>query len=609
MNIDKINSFHSKYIVDAYEYFGSFFKGESTLFRLYAPHAEKVSVVGDFNSWDDSINIMTYIDNGIWEIEIPNVKIYDNYKYSIYSNNHHFLKQDPYAKHSETNGASSSKVFSIDGYVWNDSEWMKKRTERDIYSEPVNIYEVHLGSWKKHKKGYNLNYRVIADKLIPYVKRMGYNYIELMPITEYPFEGSWGYQVTGYFSPTSRYGTPIDFMYLIDKAHINGIGVIMDWVPAHFPKDDYGLYEFDGQCLYEDPAPTRKEHTSWGTRIFNYGKPEVKSFLLSSANLFFDKYHIDGLRVDAVAAMIYLDYDRKEWVPNVYGGNYHLEAIDFLKTLNSEMFYRYGNILMIAEESTAFPKVTYPVSHGGLGFNFKWCMGWMNDSLSYMSINPLFKKYDHNKMTFAMSYVFSENFILPLSHDEVVHGKYSMINKMPGEYDDKFANLRTYYMYMMTHVGKKLTFMGNEFGQFIEWDEKKELDWFLLDYPMHNYLLEYVRKLNHIYLKTPNLYENEKNWDGFNWIYADDDNNNCYVYQREAKNKKDLIVILNFSGCDLINYKITSKSLKGTYKVLINSNDTSYGGSGAYSFSEIKTIKGEITLSIPKFTGIILKHK
>ena len=430
-----------------------------------------------------------------------------------------------------------------------------------------------------------------------------------MPITEYPYLGSWGYQSTGYFSPSSRFGLPEDFMYFVDKAHQSGIGIIMDWVPAHFPKDDFGLCEFDGEYLYEDSRPTRMEYPTWGTRIFNYSKPEVKSFLLSSANLFFEKYHIDGLRVDAVAAMLYLDYDRKKWIPNIYGGNYNLETIDFLKTLNMEMFKRHGNILMIAEESTAFPKVTYPVYDGGLGFNFKWSMGWMNDTLTYMKIDPLFRKYEHNKLTFAMTYAFSENYILPLSHDEVVHGKKSLVDKMPGEYDEKFANLRTYYAYMMTHPGKKLLFMGGEFGQFIEWDEKKELDWFLLKYPRHTELQRYVKRLNHLYLRSPNLYAIDNSWDGFEWIYADDYDHNTYVYVRKYQDSRDIIVVLNFSGADIIDYEIHYKPLRGLYTLVLNSDDYKYGGRNFIKEKEFKAKKGVLKINIPKLSALILEKK
>lgn len=611
-----LNQFHSSYVCNGYEYFGSFFTEKETLFRVYAPHATTVSVIGDFNFWNETANPMNKIDDrGIWETTIPNVKVYDNYKYCIYNQttNTKSIKQDPYSYHNETNGPTSSKVYNLNNYTWNDSEWMNQRNSKNLYKGPMNIYEVHLGSWKKNKNNTNLSYRMIADKLIPYVKDMGYNYIELLPILEHPFLGSWGYQVTGYFSVTSRYGIPDDFMYFVDKAHQNDIGIILDWVPAHFPKDAFGLYEFDGECLYEDPRPTRKEFKTWGTRIFNYGKPEIKSFLISSADFYLEKYHIDGLRVDAVSSMLYLDYDRDEWVPNIYGGNYNLEAIGFLKDLNREMFTRHGNILMIAEESTAFPKITHPVCFDGLGFNYKWCMGWMNDTLKYIETDPIYRQYDHHKMTFTMSYIFNENHILPLSHDEVVHGKKSLLDKMPGDYDTKFANLRTYYMYMMTHPGKKLLFMGGEFGQFIEWDEKKELDWFLLKYERHNQLSKYVKKLNKLYLKNPNFYEYDQNWEGFEWIYANDNDHNTLVYIRKSSNekKKDSLVILNFSGNPLINYEIHSNKLNGRYKAILDSDSLEFGGTGffknSYNNRELKAKNNVLRLDVPAMTGLILE--
>lgn len=609
---DFLKKFHQSYSINAYDYLGSFCTKTETIFRVYAPHATTVSVVGDFNHWNEGTNPMIKIDDeGIWEAIIPNVRNFDNYKYVIYNKttNRKLIKQDPYAKLNEYDKGHSSKVYDIEGYKWQDKKWMEKRNKKNIYRSPMNIYEVNLASWKKPSENKFLDYRTYANELVSYVKDMGYNYIELMPNTEYPFLGSWGYQVTGYFSPSSRFGLPEDFMYFVNSCHMNNIGVIMDWVPAHFPKDDFGLCEFDGEYLYEDNRPSRMEYPTWGTRIFNYSKPEVKSFLISSANFFFEKYHIDGLRVDAVAAMLYLDYDRDKWIPNIYGGNYNLETIEFIKTLNTEMFKNHGNILMIAEESTSYPKVTHPVYDGGLGFNFKWNMGWMNDTLTYMKIDPIFRKYEHNKMTFAMSYAFSENFILPLSHDEVVHGKLSLLNKMPGEYDDKFANLRVYLTYMMTHPGKKLLFMGSEFGQFIEWDEKKELDWFLLKYPRHKELHDYVRKLNHLYLQTRNLYTIEDSWDGFEWIYPDDYDHNTYIYIRKHPKASDIVVILNFSGTDLIDYEIHHKHLRGIYLTILNSDEYQYGGNNKFEEKEFKALKGVMKLNIPKLSALILRKK
>ncbi|MBQ6817167.1 MAG: 1,4-alpha-glucan branching protein GlgB [Bacilli bacterium] len=607
--------FHNNYSSEAYNYLGSFYHNDYTIFRVFAPHADSISVVGDFNNWDSSKNVMEKIDfQGVWELKIPSMKIFDNYKYCIFKDGRSFLKQDPYSYHNQTDGQSASKVYQLGNYQWNDALWLDSRNKKNLYKTPMNIYEVHIGSWIRKKKNVVYNYRDIADKLIKYVKKMGYNYIELLPVMEHPFLGSWGYQVTGYFSVTSRYGTPDDFMYLIDLAHQNDIGVILDWVPAHFCKDDFGLYEFDGRCLYEDPAPTRKEHSGWGTRIFNFAKPEVKSFLISSACFFFDKYHIDGIRCDAVASMLYLSYDRTEWEPNYYGGSENLEAIGFLKDLNQTVFRRFGNILMIAEESTTFPKITEPVHEGGLGFNYKWNMGWMNDTLDYVENDPIYRQYHHHKMTFAMSYAFTENFVLPISHDEVVHGKKSLLDKMPGNYDDKFNNLRTYLGYMMTHPGKKLLFMGCEFGHFIEWDEEKQLDWFLLKYPRHKEMQVFSRDLNKYYLKHPQLYEFERSWDGFEWIYANSDSSNSYVYLRKSSNKKHLIVLLNFSGQDYYKYKIYHNQINGSYKIAICSNAIKYGGTGFGEFSDngIKIIKadnGSIEVDLPRLSMIILEKK
>ncbi len=606
MNNVFLNNFHNRFADDAYNYLGSHYLGDYTVFRVYAPHATEVSVVGDFNGWDIGKNKMQRVDDGgIFEVKIPGVNVYDNYKYAINNNGRIIYKQDPYGYHAETSGATNSKVYNIDHFEWTDYKWMEERKYKDLYSSPVNIYEVHLGSWKRKKKNVVYNYHELADKLIPYVKKMGYNYLEILPVMEYPFDGSWGYQVSGYFGITSRYGTPDDFMYLINKAHENNIGIILDWVPAHFVKDDFALIEFDGEYLYEDPAPTKMEHRSWGTRIFNYAKPEVKSFLISSANFYFDKYHIDGIRVDAVSSMLYLDYDRDEWVPNVFGGNYNLEAIDFLKDLNTNIFGHYGNVFMIAEESTAFPGITAPVNEGGLGFNYKWNMGWMNDSLRYIATDPVFKQYDHNLLTFQLTYAFSENYILPISHDEVVHGKLSLLNKMPGTYEEKFANLKLFLGYMMTMPGKKLLFMGSEFGQFIEWNYKQELDWLLLKYPKHDEIQRYIQRLNKIYLKYSQLYEIERSWDGFGWIEADDKNANVYIYRRLNKKGQELIVFLNFSGMDRINYYVKTGN-RSRYKEIFNSDEWDFGGSGIHN-EEQKSQKGYIKVSCAKFSIVIMK--
>lgn len=610
LNRDFLNAFHYGYASDAYEFLGSFYEDGKTVFRVYAPHASYVSVVGDFNGWDGGKNPMTRVsEGGIWEAVIENTHIYENYKYLITHNGQSFLKQDPYGYHFETNGGTSTKIFKLGNYEWGDNEWMEDRKTKNIYQSPINIYECHIGSWMKCL-GNNMNYRDIADRLIKYVKKMNYNYIEFLPVMEHPFLGSWGYQVTGYFAVTSRHGIPDDFMYLVDLAHKNGIGIILDWVPAHFPKDDFALCEFDGEYLYEDAAPTRMEHHSWGTRIFNYAKPEVKSFLISSACFYFDKYHIDGIRVDAVAAMLYLDYDRSEWVPNIYGGNYNLEAIGFLQDLNRTCFSKFGNILMIAEESTAFPNVTKPIEMGGLGFNYKWNMGWMHDTLSYIETDPYFRGDHHNKMTFGMSYIYSENFILPISHDEVVHLKKSLIEKMPGYYEDKFNNMKCYLSYMQTMPGKKLLFMGQEFGHFREWDEERELDWGLLGFEKHKKLQHFISKLNGLYLKKKALHENDVNWDGFHWLYCDDRSSEIFSYQRKDFSGKELLVIINFSGLSYDWFEINGNEIKGKYKLILNSDLEEFGGEGKYQYSnDYFEVDGKIGFSINRLSVLIYQKK
>ncbi len=612
--------FHHGENYKAYEFMGSHKvvrEGvEGYVFRVWVPRAKAVSVVGDFNGWDDTANYMDrLIDGETFETFIPLLKEYDVYKYCIETNDgRKLLKADPYAFHAETPSATGSKLYDLDGYQWQDATYIKKITKNPIYNRPMNIYEVNLLSWKLHDDGNYYSYRELATELVNYVKEMGYTHVEFMPVCEHPFDGSWGYQVTGYFAVTSRLGTPKDFMSLIDAFHKEGIGVILDWVPAHFPKDAHGLYEFDGQPLYECPQWDRMENRGWGTRCFDYGRNEVISFLISSAVFFFEKYHVDGLRVDAVASMLYLDYDRKdgEWVPNKYGENKNLEAIELFKKLNSVVFANYPYALMIAEESTAFPGVTKPVHEGGLGFNYKWNMGWMNDVLSYQVLNPLFRMNSHNKMTFAMMYAFSENYILPISHDEVVHGKCSLLNKMPGTVEEKFAGARAFLGYMTSHPGKKLNFMGYEFGQFKEWNYAEGLEFFLKDYPLHQKLSDYVKDLNHFYKSHSEFYEIEDSWEGFEWLASDDRDTNTIAYKRRNKKGKEIVALFSFAGINLENYRLGLE--RGEYKIILNSDDKKYGGYGLLQKKTISTVEKpshgkecSLELNMPKMTCIYLE--
>ncbi len=617
--MNKIEKYLSAFVsgtsVNAYEFLGCHKNKGSFVFRVWAPNAEKVSVVGDFNNWDNSANYMAYIGYGIWEGIIENAKIYDNYKYAVTSKSGKtVLKADPYAFHSATRPDSASKIYDVSNYKWTDSEFIKNNKKRNNLESPMNIYEVHLGSWKVHDDGNPYSYRDLAAELPQYAKNMGYTHIEIMPVSEYPFDPSWGYQVTGYYSPTSRYGTPEDFAYFVDSCHKQGIGVILDWVGAHFPRDEYGLMDFDGSPCYEYADPLKSDHPDWGTRIFDYGRNEVKSFLISNVIFWQNIYHIDGFRLDAVASMLYLDYGKKDgqWRANAFGGNYNLEAIDFLKQLNSESFKNKPEVLMIAEESTAFPMITKPPFDGGLGFNFKWNMGWMNDMLSYMSKDPIFRKGMHNNVTFSLTYAFSENFILPLSHDEVVHGKCSMINKMPGEYEEKFDNLRAFYGYMMAHPGKKISFMGNEFAQFIEWDFKKELDWFLLDYDAHKKMHRFVKDLNEFYLENSPLWENESDWNGFSWIVPDDNEQSILAFRRINKKGEEIIAVVNFCPVERKKYKI-GVPYQGTYKPVFSSDKKIYGGKGI-ALRAVKSkkeashgLENSISLTIPPMSAVYYK--
>lgn len=588
-----------------------------TNFCTWAPHAAAISVVGDFNGWDAAANPMTRLnEQGLWGATVELTHDYDCYKYQITTANGRTLyKADPFAFHTQTPPENASKIYRLAGYRWHDAEWMTERAAQDARSLPVNIYELHIGSWRRNADGNYYSYLQLAEELPTYLTEMGYTHVELLPPTEHPYDGSWGYQVTGYYAPSSRYGTPHDFMALVDALHEAGIGVIMDWVPAHFPKDEFGLYEYDGACCYEYSDPAKWEHKDWGTRVFDFGRTEVQSFLTSSANFWAHTYHIDGIRVDAVASMLYLDYGRQEgeWRPNINGGRENLEAVAFLRKLNSTVLSEHPGILMIAEESTAWPLVTRPPEIGGLGFNFKWNMGWMNDTLFYTSLDPYFRSYNHDKLTFSMMYAFSENFVLPISHDEVVHGKGSLLNKMPGDYNQKFAGLRTFMGYMMTHPGKKLLFMGCEFGQFIEWDYHKQLDWMLLDYESHRKTKDYIRALNHYYLAHPALWQVEDNWDGFRWLNADDNTRSVITYYRADEKGKKSLVLCNFAASRWEDYRMGVPEA-GTYRVALCSEEEQYGGAG---FDRETLYRSEeqplgqwahsITLDVPPLSCMILE--
>ena len=608
--------FHEGKNFRTYEFLGSFLDGDQCTFRVWAPHAQSVFVSGDFCGWEPTVHELTRINNeGIFEGTVSNVRPYDSYKYVIKASDGRMLwKADPYARHAQTRPESASKVYEDQNYLWKDETWLKQRSIP--FQQPMNIYEVHLGSWKHGENGEFLSYRQLADTLIPYVKQMHYTHIELLPITEFPYDPSWGYQVTGYFAVTSRFGTPDDFKYLIDKAHQNGIGVILDWVPGHFTKDEYGLYEFDGECCYEYSDERKKEHKSWGTRVFDYGRGEVCSFLFSSACYWIEQFHLDGLRVDAVSSMLFLDYDRPQHLAakNIYGGNENLEVLDFFKTLNYYVQENYPGVMMIAEEATAYPKITAPIQDGGLGFHFKWNMGWMNDSLDYIEENPIYRQWSHNKLTFSMCYAFVENFILPISHDEVVHLKKSLLDKVPVGYDDKFSNYKTFLGYMFAHPGKKLTFMGTEIPQFIEWDENKELDWMLLDFPSHYNAHRFAQELNQYYRKTPALWQQDGGWEGFEWHVVDDASHNVFAFSRKAADGQEVLVISNFSGENWEQYSIGFHDER-SYKMALNSDAKKFGGQGIVN-RNLKTKQqqcGEfpytLQLTIPAFSTMYLEKK
>lgn len=586
MQLDTM-AFYGGNLYDAYTYFGAHPAKrdgrDGWLFRTWAPNAQAVSVVGDFCNWDRWAHPMWRNEQNMWEAFVPDLKEFDTYKFAVTGPKGEVtLKADPYGYHAETRPGTASKLYDLSGYDWHDGKWLKRRREKQVYDNPLNIYEVHLGSWRRRENGAFYDYRSLADELSAYCADLGYNCVELMPVTEYPFDASWGYQVTGYYAATSRYGTPKDFMYFVDKMHEAGISIILDWVPSHFCKDTHGLRDFDGTSTYEYEDPRKREHLSWGTRVFDYGRGEVKSFLLSSAAFWLREFHIDGLRVDAVASMLYLDYDRRagEWSPNEYGGHENIEAIEFLRDLNRMAFSIDPGVLMVAEESTAWPLVTRPTDAGGLGFNLKWNMGWMNDMCHYLKLDPWFRQFHHKDITFSLMYAFSENYVLPISHDEVVHMKGSLRGKMPGDDWGQLASVRGFTAYLYGHPGKQLTFMGAELGQWHEWDFANELDWYLLRENEENrQTQDFFRAINKFYLESPELWEIDFSWEGFEWLVPDDNENNVVVFLRRDKKGNELICAVNFSPNHYEDYRFGVPGKK-EYKEVFNTDRPEFGGSG-----------------------------
>ncbi|WP_421773213.1 1,4-alpha-glucan branching protein GlgB [Gracilimonas sp.] len=610
----------------AYEFMGAHQRTiegvNGTHFVVTAPGADRVSVIGEFNSWDGRVHRMRkFHDQGIWELFIPHVKEGDYYKYEIKTpvQDPPLKKSDPFAFYSELRPGTASIVTDIDNYSWGDDKWLKSRQQKQALDQPISIYEMHIGSWRR-KVGEDpgfLSYRETADQLVPYLKKLGYTHVELLPVAEHPYDPSWGYQITGYYAPTSRFGTPEDFMYFVDQCHQNDIGVIIDWVPAHFAKDDHGLRRFDGTGLFEHDDPRKGEHKDWGTCIFNYGRTEVQNFLISNAIYWCEKFHVDGFRVDAVASMLYLDYSRDEgeWVPNQYGGRENIEAIDFLRNFNDSVHHHFPGVVTFAEESTSWGGVSRPTETGGLGFDFKWNMGWMNDTLSYIEKDPIFRKYHQDQLTFSLIYAFSEHFTLPFSHDEVVHMKQSMLSKMPGDDWQKFANLRLIYLYMYTHPGKNLLFMGCEFAQWSEWSESRSLDWHLLEWEKHQGVQLLIKDLNGINKEEKALHEVDFDWRGFEWVDISDADNSIVSFIRRAKDPEDfVVVILNFTPTVHYGYKVGVPHA-GEYEVLINSDSEFYGGSNAgdtkihAEWGEWHNQKANISITIPPLAGVILKPK
>ena len=612
--------FHTGDSVRAYDFLGAHLVNRNdkngVVFRVWAPTARSVSVAGDFNNWNNEANYMYNIGYGVWEVFVEGVKQFCTYKYCIESEyGDRLMKADPYAFHAQTRPGQASVVYDIESYSWNDSEWFNKRKENNISSSPMNIYEIHAGSWRKYPDGNFFNYQKLADELIPYLKEMHYTHVQLMPIMEHPYDGSWGFQTTGYYAPTSRYGTPSDFMAFVDKLHGEGIGVILDWVPSNFPMDDFGLARFDGSPLYESNDPKTSKRDSWGTCLFNYARFEVTSFLVSCAMFWLDKYHIDGLRIGALSSMLYLDYGKTEgeWEPNKFGGKENLDAVDFVKRLNTAVHMYHPDVMMFAEENTSWPKLTHKIEDGGLGFDFKWNMGWMNDMLHYMSLNSMWRPFNHDSLTFSFYYAFSEKFLLPISHDEVSHGKGSLIKQMPGKYDEQFAGVRAFITYMYAHPGKKLVFMGTEIGQFDEWNHEEAIQWDLLEFEKHKKLRTFFKELNKFYLDCKPLYELDTVWKGFDWIHHDDYTNSVIAFKRTDKNGDEIVSVCNFQPIRRDEYCIGVPKY-GLYDEVFNSDEERFGGSGVVNGNNIKTevmkIHGfdqGLSLTLPPLSVIYLR--